>query len=40
VKESFWENLKEDYENEKLDCYKARLEEIVNSCRSITRKYW
>jgi hypothetical protein len=39
-KELFWENLKGDYENEKLDCYKARLEEIVNSYRSITRKYW
>jgi hypothetical protein len=36
----FWENFQRDYEDEKLDCYEARLEEIVNSCTSVTRKYW
>jgi hypothetical protein len=39
-KEQFWQNLKRDYENDKLDCYEVRLEEIVNICTSISRKYW
>jgi hypothetical protein len=38
-KELFWQNLKRDYENDKLDCYESRLEEIVNTCKSITREY-
>jgi hypothetical protein len=33
-KEQFWENLKRDYTNNKLNCYEARLEEIINCCRS------
>jgi hypothetical protein len=36
----FWQNLKRDYENNALDCYEARLEEIVFTNSSIDRKYW
>jgi hypothetical protein len=39
-KEKIWEILKRDYENNKLDCYEVRLEEIVNTCTSNDRKYW
>jgi hypothetical protein len=39
-KERFLENLKRDYENNKLDCYETRLEEIFNICTSTERKYW
>jgi hypothetical protein len=39
-KEKFWEILKIDYENNKLDCYEVRLQEIVNTCTSNDRKYW
>jgi hypothetical protein len=30
-KELFWENLKRDHENNKLKCYKARLQENINT---------
>jgi hypothetical protein len=39
-KEKFWEILKRDYENNKLDYYEVRLEEIMNTCMSNDRKYW
>jgi hypothetical protein len=38
-KEKFWEILKRDYENNNLDCYEVRLEEIVNTCTSNDIKY-
>jgi hypothetical protein len=38
-KEMFWQNIKRDFENDKLDCYKVRPEEIINTCTSTTRKY-
>jgi hypothetical protein len=31
--------LKRDYKNDKLDCFEARLEEIINICTSTTGKY-
>jgi hypothetical protein len=36
----FWENIKKDNVNGKIDCYEGRLEEIVNSCTDVSRKYW
>jgi hypothetical protein len=39
-KEIFWENNRRDHANGNLDCYEGRLEEIVNSCTYISRKYW
>jgi hypothetical protein len=39
-KENFWEVLKRDYENDKLECYEISLEEIINTCTSSERKYW
>jgi hypothetical protein len=30
-KEQIWQNLIRDYENDKLDCYQIRLEEIINT---------
>jgi hypothetical protein len=38
-KEIFWKNLQRDYENDRLDCYEARLEEIINICMSVDRNY-
>jgi hypothetical protein len=39
-KETFWKQLERDYKRGALDCYEARLEEIINKCTSATRKYW
>jgi hypothetical protein len=39
-RETFWNLIKRDAANNKLDCYEIRLEEIVNSFTSVTRKYW
>jgi hypothetical protein len=39
-REAFWENIKRDAVKGVLDCYKIRLEEIVNSFTDVTRKYW
>jgi hypothetical protein len=35
-----WQNLKRDHENNRLDCYEVRWEEIINTCMSIDKKYW
>jgi hypothetical protein len=39
-KEIFWQNLKYAYERGVLDSFEAGLEEIVNTCMNVTRKYW
>jgi hypothetical protein len=39
-KEIFRENIRRDHANGKIDCYEGRLEEIVNSCTDISRRYW
>jgi hypothetical protein len=39
-REAFWDLIKRDAANNKLDCYEIRLEEVVNSFTSVTRKYW
>jgi hypothetical protein len=39
-KGKFWEVLKRDCENDKVGCYEDRVEEIINTCTSNSRKYW
>jgi hypothetical protein len=39
-KDIFWQNIKRDFDNDRVDCYEVRLEETINTCTSTTRKYW
>jgi hypothetical protein len=39
-KEEFWQNIKRDYDSDKLNCYEVRPEEIVSTYTDIDRKVW
>jgi hypothetical protein len=39
-RETFWNNIRRDFNEGKIVCYEIRLEEIVNSFTDVTRKYW